>query len=171
MKTRSRSATSTPSLRTPRFRARSKPPWPDWPKRWPGGVREHGFFARTLHLKLRYSDFSTLTRAHTLAEPTELDHVLIAESRSLFRAAWRHGAPVRLVGVGVSGLEVSAGQMNLLEGERNERARKALAAVDRIRDRYGEQSVKLAGGLSADTPERVHENPVGLPGKQPRRKP
>lgn len=132
-------------------------------------LREQGLHARTVHLKLRYSDFTTLTRAHTLDHATQLDHELVAESRGLFRKTWKRGEKVRLIGIGTSGMEETEGQLNLLNIERNERARRALTAVDRIRDKFGEKSVTLAAGLTGDTPERVHENPVGLPGKSPKK--
>lgn len=131
-------------------------------------LREHRLFARTVELKLRYSDFTTLSRSRTLPEATDLDADLIAVSRDLFRRAWRKGAPVRLIGMGVSGLCEAQGQVSLLEAEKKERARQALAAVDRIRDRFGEKSVQLAAGMTADHPEKVHENPAGLPGRTPR---
>lgn len=132
-------------------------------------LREHRLFTRTVELKLRYSDFTTLSRSRTLREATDLDADLIAVSRDLFRHTWKKGAPVRLIGMGVSGLGEAQGQVSLLEAEKKERARQALAAVDRIRDRFGEKSVQLAAGMTADHPEKVHENPVGLPGKSPRR--
>ncbi len=131
-------------------------------------LREHRLFARTVELKLRYADFTTLSRSHTLPEATDLDADLIRVSRELFRRTWKPGAAVRLIGMGVSGLDEAQGQVSLLDADRKERARQALAAVDRIRDRFGETSVQLAAGLAADHPERVHENPVGLPGKTPR---
>lgn len=131
-------------------------------------LREHRLFARTVELKLRYSDFTTLSRSRTLPEATDVDADLIAVSRELFRGAWKKGAPVRLIGMGVSGLDEALGQVSLLEGEKKERARQALAAADRIRDRFGEKSVQLAVGMAADERERVHENPAGLPGKDPR---
>ncbi len=132
-------------------------------------LREHGFHARTVHLKLRDSSFRTLTRARTLPAPEQLDRELIEASRELFLKAWDR-SKVRLIGVGVSGFESTAGQLDLLEGERKERERRALAAVDRLRDKFGESSVTLASGLAGSTPERVHENPVGLPGKPPRKR-
>lgn len=132
-------------------------------------LREHGFHARTVHLKLRDSSFRTLTRARTLPAPEQLDRELIEASRELFLKAWDR-SKVRLIGVGVSGFESTAGQLDLLEGERKERERRALAAVDRLRDKFGESSVTLASGLAGGTPERVHENPVGLPGKRPRKR-
>jgi DNA polymerase-4 len=131
-------------------------------------LREHRLFARTVELKLRYSDFTTLSRSRTLPEATDVDADLIAVSRELFRGTWKKGAPVRLIGMGVSGLDEAQGQVSLLEAERKERARRALAAVDRIRDRFGEKSVQLAAGMTSEDREKVHENPAGLPGKGPR---
>ena len=130
-------------------------------------LREHGLHARTVHLKLRYSDFSTFTRARTLDHPTQIDHELVLAIRALFIQNWRAGAPIRLLGASVTGFEENEGQLDLLNAERNERAHKALAAVDRIRDRFGEKMVSLASGLNGETREKVHENPVGLPGKGP----
>jgi DNA polymerase-4 len=132
-------------------------------------LREHGLYARTVQLKLRYSDFTTLTRARTLAHPTQLDGELIAATRELFHSCWKPGAKIRLLGAGVSGFEESAGQLDLLNAESNERAARALAAADKLRDKYGEKIVSLASGMRGATVERVQENPVGLPGKGPRR--
>jgi DNA polymerase-4 len=63
------------------------------------------------------------------------------------------------------------GQLNLLESEKSERWRKALGAVDRMRDKFGESSVSLAAGLNSRFREKVHENPASLPGKDPKDKP
>ncbi|MCL4840331.1 MAG: DNA polymerase IV [Bryobacteraceae bacterium] len=131
-------------------------------------LREHAFHARTVHLKLRNASFETITRAKTLTGATQLDVELIQASREMFRKAW-DGGKVRLIGVGVSGFEKTEGQLGLLDGERVERAKRALTAVDRLRDKFGETSVTLASGLAGGTPERVHENPVGLPGKGPKK--
>lgn len=131
-------------------------------------LREHAFHARTVHLKLRNASFETITRAKTLSGATQLDVELIQASREMFRKAW-DGGKVRLIGVGVSGFEKTEGQLGLLDGERVERAKRALTAVDRLRDKFGETSVTLASGMAGGTPERVHENPVGLPGKGPKK--
>ena len=130
-------------------------------------LREHGLHARTVQIKLRYSDFTTLTRARTLERPTQIDTEILEESRRLFRANWRPGQTVRLLGVHASGFGREAGQLDLLDQGRSERWRKALGAVDKIRDRFGETSVNLAAGLPGRFRERVHENPAGLPGKHP----
>jgi DNA polymerase-4 len=131
-------------------------------------LREHGLFARTIQLKLRYSDFSTITRAHTAAVVTQLDTELLRHARDLFRCNW-NGKPVRLLGVAATGLVHEQGQLNLIEGESQERWSKALSAVDRLRDRYGESSVSLAAGLKGRFLERTHDNPAALPGRKPER--
>ena len=91
-----------------------------------------------------------------------------SRSRALFRQNRKSNRAVRLLGVHASGLEPGEGQLNLLDEDKTERWRKALSAVDQIRDKFGEDSVSLATGLKGRFRERVHENPAGLPGKTPR---
>jgi DNA polymerase IV len=122
-----------------------------------------------VQIKIRYSDFSTFTRARTLDHATQLDTEIAGAATELFAANWT-GQPVRLIGVYAQGLEHSEGQMSLLEEEKTRRWRDAMSAVDRIRDRFGESSVSLARSLQSDYHERVHENPENLPGKEPRGK-
>jgi len=129
-------------------------------------LREANFYARTLQLKLRYKDFTTITRAHTLPASTQLDGEIFEQVRALFRRNWKPGRQVRLLGVQASSLEGEAGQINLLEGGRQQRWKDALATADRLRDKFGEASVKLAGGMSGTFRERTHENPAGLPGNR-----
>jgi DNA polymerase-4 len=131
-------------------------------------LREHRLHARTIQLKLRYSDFSTITRAHSLARPTGLDTEIFEQARDLFRRNWKPGAAVRLLGVHVSGFAEEAPQMDLLGDQRHERWKQALAAADRLRDRFGESAVSLAAGMRGQFRERTHENPAGLPGKKPK---
>jgi DNA polymerase-4 len=128
-------------------------------------LREHKVFARTVQLKLRYSDFSTITRAHSLDHATQLDTEIFREVRTLLRQNRKNAAKIRLLGVHASGLKSEEGQLNLLGEENTKRWRKALDTVDQIRQRFGEDSVSLAMGLKGRFRERVHENPAGLPGK------
>jgi DNA polymerase-4 len=135
-------------------------------------LRESNFHARTLQLKLRYKDFTTITRAHSLAAPTQLDNEIFEQIRVLFRKNWKPGAQVRLLGVQASSFSsAQPDQIDLLEGPRQQRWKDALAAADRLRDRFGEASVSLAGGMRGGFRERTHENPAGLPGKNKTRNP
>jgi DNA polymerase IV len=132
-------------------------------------LRDHRLWAHTVQIKLRYSDFSTFTRARTLGHATQIDTELAATVRELFHKAWT-GKPIRLLGVYAQSLEAGEGQTNLLEEEKTDRWRNALQAVDRIRDKYGDQTVSLAAGMNAGLRARVHENPENLPGKDPKKK-
>lgn len=130
-------------------------------------LREHGLKARTIQLKLRYTGFSTITRAQTLPAPTQLDIALIEASRRLLRGNWEKGRDIRLIGIHASGFDAEDGQMGLIDGERDERWRQALTAADKLRDKFGESAVSLGSGMQGKFRERVHENPAALPGKEP----
>lgn len=128
-------------------------------------LREANFHARTVQLKLRYKDFTTITRAQTLPTPTQLDTEIFEHVRTLFRRNWKKGTEVRLLGVQTSHFSTQAAPIDLLDGNRQQRWKDALAAADKLRDKFGESSVGLAAGLRGGFRERTHENPAGLPGK------
>jgi DNA polymerase-4 len=123
-------------------------------------LREHGLHARTVQIKLRYEDFSTITRAHSLDHSTQLDNELFDTARDLFLGNWKRGAKVRLLGVQASSLSAIEGQLNLLDDEKTVKWRDALRAVDGLRDRYGESAVSLANGIPGAFRERTHESLV-----------
>jgi DNA polymerase-4 len=124
-------------------------------------LREQHFQARTIQLKLRYSDFHTITRAHSLAEPTSSDHAILSQIRNLFDGNWKPRAKVRLLGVHVSGFDSVSGSI-AFDFEGSERWKNALSAADRLRDKYGESAVHIGSALKANIRERTHENPAGL---------
>jgi DNA polymerase IV len=132
-------------------------------------LRESTFHARTVQLKLRYKDFTTITRAHSLPNPTQLDTEIFEHIRALFRKNWKKGMQVRLLGVQASHFTTESAQIDLLEGNRQQRWKNALTAADKLRDKFGESSVGLAAGLRGAFRERTHENPAGLPGKSNRK--
>jgi DNA polymerase-4 len=129
-------------------------------------LRESQFHARTIQLKLRYKDFTTITRAHSLPSPTQLDTEIFEQVRTLFRKNWKKGSQIRLLGVQASAFSSQPDQINLLEGNRQQRWKDAMAAADRLRDKFGESSVGLATGMRGSFRERIHENPASLPGKK-----
>jgi len=125
-------------------------------------LREQRLHARTVQLKLRYADFSTITRARTLANSTQVDVEILNEVRTLFRRNWKRGAAVRLLGVHVSSLENVEGQLPLLDAEQHAKWREALAAADRLRDRFGESAVSLGSAMGGQYREKTHENPADI---------
>ena len=128
-------------------------------------LREQNLHARTLQLKLRYSDFATITRAHTLEEPTAVDSEVFSAVRELFRSNWNKGA-VRLLGVHAAHFEEESEQLSLEGRTAHDKWNQALSAADRLREKFGENAVSLATGMKARFRERTHENPAALPGKK-----
>jgi DNA polymerase-4 len=124
-------------------------------------LRRHGLAARTIALKLRYGDFTTLTRQATLTEPTDSGPVIYTQVLALFEANWDRRRLVRLVGVGTSNLEQPARQMRLFEQE-DQRQAQLDAALDRIRGRYGNGAIQRASLL--EEPEELWV-PKGVPEK------
>ena len=100
-------------------------------------MRRHHWRARTVTLKLRYSDFQTLTRRTTLDQPTDDDRVMYAAARRSLERAWTRRAWLRLLGISASGLTDAQWQLDLFEGENQTASEALLRAVDRIKSRYG----------------------------------
>jgi DNA polymerase-4 len=104
-------------------------------------LRKDGLNGSTVRIKLRWPDFSTHTRQLTLQQPTDQDGIIFNVARQLFHSLWQPGRAVRLLGVGVSGLSNQVYQMSLWDGS-NEKERRLLAALDDLRQRYGEEAVQ-----------------------------
>ncbi|MGA2718126.1 MAG: DNA polymerase IV [Candidatus Acidiferrales bacterium] len=111
-------------------------------------VRDAGLHARTVTLTLRYADFKTISRGHTLAEPSDLDTVFLKAVRELFLRAWDGKAQLRLVGVEFSQFSAGAsGQLDLLDPGRREKLERLARATDRLRDKFGFSKVQFGGSL------------------------
>jgi nucleotidyltransferase/DNA polymerase involved in DNA repair len=109
-------------------------------------LRRQKLVARTVHLKVRTESFTTWTRSHTLREPTDLTETIVKAARRLLSERIDLGdSGVRLLGVGVSGLEPAlAPQASLFADAREERVRRAERAADALRERLGPDAVVRA---------------------------
>ena len=102
----------------------------------------------TVKIKLRWTDFSTLSRQTTLDHPTDLDGEIFENARELFDRSWKKGRPVRLLGVGLSGFASAKRQLDLwLDGAHESHEEDLLGALDRLRDKYGEKMIRRASDL------------------------
>ena len=112
-----------------------------------GQLRDEQILARTVTMKLRHDDFRTVTRRHTLDTATDLDAELYDAARTLFRAAFedvrRRDRGVRLIGIAATNLGTSA-EPDLFETPTRERLRQLTAAVDKVRGKFGFNSVTAA---------------------------
>ncbi len=110
------------------------------------GLRSAGCAARTVVVKLRLADFTTITRSRTLPEPTDVARQVYATACLLYAAAGLDArARLRLVGVRATGLiPTAAADSQLAFGDRPASWREAERAVDRIAGRFGTDAVRPA---------------------------
>ena len=76
-------------------------------------LKKKKFMAATITLKLRYADFTTFTRQHTVLEPLDDGLEIYRIARKLLVKNWMPGEPVRLLGVGGSHFSEPHGQLSL----------------------------------------------------------
>lgn len=121
-----------------------------------GQLRRRGLSSRTVAIKVRTSDFRTLSRSRTLATPTDSALDLHAAARELLRAVDLGGLPVRLVGIRAEQLTADPVRQPTL-GEaasgRDEARRRADAVVDEVRAQFGTAAIRPAETLRRLRPE------------------
>lgn len=106
-------------------------------------LRQAGLAGTTIKLKLRWSDFTTLTRQTTLAEPTDRDDDIYKAAQELLAENRPRGKPVRLIGVGVSNLTMPMAQLRLWD-DSAQKGQRFQEALDRVRDRFGRDAIQRA---------------------------
>lgn len=104
-------------------------------------LRESSLAATTVKIKIRWPDFTTLTRQLTLANPTDQDSEIYTTALQLFENVWKRGKPVRLIGVGASGLGSPKRQLSFWD-QGSQKERRLLDAVDQVRQRYGKDALR-----------------------------
>ena len=112
-------------------------------------LRRAGLVAKTVAIKLRWSDFTTLSRQQTLTEPSDTGHTIFRVARELLDGAHREGQPVRLIGVRAADL-APAGEatgMLLWDDHHDDDWDAAERAVDRATARFGGGAVRPASLL------------------------
>jgi len=117
-------------------------------------LRAAGCVARTVVVKLRLASFKTITRSKTLAEPTDVAQEIYATACALYEGSGLDGAaPLRLVGVRVSGLRPASGSpVQLAFDERPPGWREAEQAMDQITRRFGSGAVRPAALVDPSGP-------------------
>ena len=108
--------------------------------------RAEGVRARTVQLKLRWSDFTTLTRRMTLPEPTDDEGQIAEVALELMRRELKEPQPVRLIGVGGQNLMRCPKQLDLLDRSSNRRDDLNRVA-DVVRARFGAKKLRRGGEL------------------------
>jgi DNA polymerase-4 len=121
-------------------------------------LRRHGVMGTTLTLKVKYADFSTVTRSRTVVDGIANAGDMFVLAKELLDKTEAGRKPVRLLGISLNNLqEAGSGQGLLFDGQRQRQLNDLDRAVDRLRERYGEKGIcraTLVGhrqrGLSED---------------------
>ena len=110
-------------------------------------LRQRGKQAKCVTLKLRYADFTTITRRHTLRQSDNSDQTIFDSGLQLLKITLTaEKQPVRLIGIGVSNLVESGRQLDMLDA--STRRREQLdRAIDRIRQKYGFTAIQTGRTL------------------------
>ena len=104
-------------------------------------LRKSGQVARGVSIKLRYRDFATITRQHTLTTPSDGDQTIYQTAQALLLTAMRErNESIRLIGISVTGLDQRATQLSLLDSHSKTDSDTSLA-LDAIRERFGFESI------------------------------
>jgi DNA polymerase-4 len=132
-------------------------------------VRSAAMLGRTVSIKVRFADFTTITRSKTLRDPTDVSREIFDTAKALFDALGLQRARIRLVGVRMEGLvEAEGAPIQGLLDEPDHGWREADRAVDRASARFGAGSVRPAS-LISDGDRRA--GPPREPGQGPVRPP
>jgi DNA polymerase-4 len=109
-------------------------------------LRQSTLSGNTIKIKLRWPDFTTLTRQTSLLHPTDQDSEIYGAALSLFHAVWKPGKAVRLLGVGVSGVGAKPRQLSFWDQPAH-KERRLLEVVDALQQRYGSQVLRRGRDL------------------------
>jgi len=135
-------------------------------------LRAAGQVGRTVSIKVRFADFTTLTRSRTLPEHTDVGRVVYETALGLYTALGLERARLRLVGVRVEQItDASRQSRQLLLGEPDKGWREAEQAVDRAAFRFGVGAVRPAALVDPDDPRpdrRGRPAPPNRPDQRPR---
>lgn len=113
-------------------------------------LRKMGLRGSTVRLKIRWDNFVTISRQIKLEKRVSQDSVINENAQNLFTEVWQQDSrPVRLIGIGVSGIESEAEQLSLFEQSFDKEDR-LLQAVDKIHVKYGKKCLKRGSDLETE---------------------
>lgn len=104
-------------------------------------LRRHNLQGRTITLKLKFSDFKTITRSRTLPDAVDSTQVLFDTGRQLLRNL-RLSSKVRLIGIGISNFTPGFKQMKMAAEPPGRKHSDLDRALDRIQDRFGRNAIQ-----------------------------
>lgn len=123
-------------------------------------LRKAALAGNTIQIKLRWADFTTITRQTTLISATNLDQEIYETAAALFKTNWPKGKPVRLIGVGVTNLGPPIHQLGLWSDAHQQKAR-LVKAVDDLRERFGKDIIQHGDHLHSTKDDELTNEEEG----------
>jgi DNA polymerase-4 len=108
-------------------------------------LRKNDLAGKTVKLKIRWSDFTTLSRQTTLPTSTDNEEEIFRTAIKLMKAVRKPNQAVRLIGVGISGIGAPVRQLSLWD-EGGEKSRKVQEVVDQLQEKYGKGAIHKGDG-------------------------
>lgn len=130
-------------------------------------LRKHHRYAKTITIKVRFGDFETITRSTTLDQQSDETRTIHDAARSLFDHWARSFCPVRLIGVGVSGLTDAPAAPGLFDTTKHDKDRAVDRISDAIADKFGKDAITRASSLRAKPRHGAHGPGSDTPLDQP----
>lgn len=112
-------------------------------------LRKHERYAKTISIKVRFGDFETITRSHTLENQTDETNTIHCTAKALFDIWAKSYRPVRLIGVGLSQLTDSPADAGLFENQSSTANKAVDQAADAINAKFGKAALTRASTLKA----------------------
>jgi DNA polymerase IV len=117
-------------------------------------LRKSNLVGSTVKIKLRWTDFTTLTRQTTLGKPTNDSNEIYIHSIKLLDNNWDGKAPIRLVGVGISNLASPKGQLSLWDASQEDQ--KVEKVIKELKDRFGDRIINQGINIRSNNEGREH---------------
>lgn len=104
-------------------------------------LKNANLLGSTVKIKLRWSDFTTITRQVTLPDPTNDKKIISKKAIELFQQNWKTGQLIRLLGVGVSNIQAPSRQLSLWDSPNLEKQNNLNQAIDKLKERFGDDVI------------------------------
>ncbi|GAF74996.1 unnamed protein product, partial [marine sediment metagenome] len=114
-------------------------------------LRSQNKRAKCVAIRLRYSDFKTITRQVILKEASDVTQVIFAAAQQLLtKALAQQGKPIRLIGIRISSLVGEGKQLPMFDSGTG-KPEHLDKAIDKIRSKYGSTAIKTGNGISSES--------------------
>jgi len=130
-------------------------------------LRRQRLRGRTVHVKLRYEDFTAVQCSRSLGHLTDRDDEVFEAAQALLRARWCRNRRLRTVGVGLTDLRKAQVAQPVLFDDGAERGRRLDRCLDALRERFGFSVIRRGPAIRLAGPagDAMEEHPLPIPAR------